>query len=195
MAWHSEGAKQGLALRLQSSKAVSKPTASGTCFPLPCPPTTKPCSACGSLLLRKRLLICLKFSMCLSGGLNQGTPRDHQLFLKALSPLPDVWLINGRTCSIYPCSMRTGFWGSFTGGLWLWRPLAARQYLHSCLPHIPAQMWVPMHKPRAAHADSFMYLQLRAGLYVQTCTSDSHMPYCPLCLSILGAVSHYTKTL
>lgn len=49
--WDSDGTKQGLALRLQSSKVVPKPIVGGTCFPLPCPPPTKQCSACGSLLL------------------------------------------------------------------------------------------------------------------------------------------------
>lgn len=182
MAWHSEGTKQGLALRLQSSKAVPKPVAGGTCFPLPCPPTAKQYSACSSLLrLRKRLLICLKSRVCLSGELNQGTPRDHQLFLKDLSPLPDVWLINGRACSIYPCSMHTGFGGSFTGRLWFWRPLAAPQHLHSCLPHVPAQMYVSMTSP-VQHMQTHSHVP--SCVLVCTCRRVTLTPTWPISLSV-----------
>lgn len=95
----------------------------------------------------------------------------------------------------HPCSTHAGFWGGFTGHLWLWGLLAALQHFPSCLPHISALLLASMHKPRAAHADSFMCLQLHASLYMQTYTSDSHTPHCPLFSSILGPVSCYTKTL
>lgn len=88
-----------------------------------------------------------------------------------LSPLSDMWLIKGRSCSIYPCSIHTGFWGGF-----YWKVVVLETFGCSSTPSFPT-------------------FQLRCGTSpMQGLNPDSHISHSCLHFSALGAVSTYTKT-